>query len=100
MQRGENNRNIRQTSQNVKSSRSHTIFQILIESTVADEKGRLQVALWKSMRKFKYECQKSKLNLCDLAGSEKLRKQDEIELAHLQELKGINLSLTTLGFNN
>lgn len=43
MQRGENNRFIRQTSQNVKSSRSHTIFQILLESTIADEHGRLQV---------------------------------------------------------
>ena len=44
MQRGENNRATRQTSQNVKSSRSHTIFQLSVESTAADEKGRLQVS--------------------------------------------------------
>lgn len=43
MKRGENNRFIRQTSQNIKSSRSHTIYQILLESTVADDQGRLQV---------------------------------------------------------
>ena len=31
MQKGERNRMVRQTSMNVKSSRSHTIFQLLIE---------------------------------------------------------------------
>ena len=40
---------------------------------------------------------KSKYNFCDLAGSEKLSKQENIEAAHLQELKNINLSLTILG---
>jgi hypothetical protein len=40
---------------------------------------------------------KSKLNMCDLAGSEKLNKQETIEVGHLTELKNINLSLTTLG---
>jgi len=40
---------------------------------------------------------RSKLNLCDLAGSEKLNKQEEIEAGHMSELKNINLSLTTLG---
>jgi len=40
---------------------------------------------------------RSKLNLCDLAGSEKLNKNEETELDHLSELKNINLSLTTLG---
>ena len=40
---------------------------------------------------------KSKLNMCDLAGSEKLNKQETIEVGHLAELKNINLSLTTLG---
>ena len=82
MQRGERNRFIRSTSSNVKSSRSHTIFQLIIESTRADGKGRLQ---------------KAKLNLCDLAGSEKLKKSEDIQGAHLRELKNINLSLTTLG---
>lgn len=37
MKRGERNRIIRSTSMNVKSSRSHTIFQVLIESSKADK---------------------------------------------------------------
>ena len=37
IQRGEKNRNIRQTVMNTKSSRSHTIFQIIIEASKADE---------------------------------------------------------------
>ena len=45
MRRGEKNRHIRQTSANIKSSRSHTIFQVIIESTIADKEGRLQVNL-------------------------------------------------------
>jgi len=32
-----------------------------------------------------------------LAGSEKINKQEEIEAEHMNELKNINLSLTTLG---
>ena len=40
---------------------------------------------------------RSKLNLCDLAGSEKINKQEEIESAHISELTKINCSLTTLG---
>jgi|LakMenEpi03Aug12_release.lakeMendotaPanAssembly.Ray.scaffolds.fasta_scaffold834997_1 hypothetical protein len=40
---------------------------------------------------------RSKLNLCDLAGSEKLNTDEEIEREHVNELKKINLSLTILG---
>lgn len=54
MKRGEKNRFIRQTSMNTKSSRSHTIFQILLESIHADNRGMFK---------------KARLNLCDLAGS-------------------------------
>lgn len=32
-----------------------------------------------------------------MAGSEKINKDEQIELGHLSELKKINLSLTTLG---
>jgi len=39
----------------------------------------------------------AKLNLCDLAGSEKINKEEEMTSNHLMELKTINLSLTTLG---
>ena len=40
---------------------------------------------------------KAKLNICDLAGSEKLKKQEDVGVEHMKELKGINLSLTILG---
>ena len=76
---GERNRVTRATLLNQNSSRSHSIFQIKQEKV---ENGRKL---------------KSKLNLCDLAGSEKLNKHEELELGHLSELKNINLSLTTLG---
>lgn len=41
--------------------------------------------------------QRMKINLCDLAGSEKIHKGDFMSSAHFEELKNINLSLTTLG---
>lgn len=41
--------------------------------------------------------QRAKINLCDLAGSEKINKNEIITHDHLNELKSINLSLTTLG---
>jgi len=41
---------------------------------------------------------RAKLNLCDLAGSEKIiDKTEKMTKAHFTELKTINLSLTTLG---
>jgi hypothetical protein len=40
---------------------------------------------------------RAKLNLCDLAGSEKINKDEEMTSKHFLELKTINLSLTTLG---
>lgn len=51
MKRGEKNRFIRQTSMNTKSSRSHTIFQILLESTRPDAKGmfRVNVGRWRKL---------------------------------------------------
>ena len=44
---------------NAKSSRSHTIFQVLVEATKSDANGNYT---------------KARLNLCDLAGSEKIHK--------------------------
>ena len=41
--------------------------------------------------------QRSKINLCDLAGSEKINKNEIMAGAHFNELRSINLSLTTLG---
>ena len=40
---------------------------------------------------------RAKLNLGDLAGSEKINKDEEMKTKHLLELRNINLSLTTLG---
>lgn len=40
---------------------------------------------------------RGKLNLCDLAGSEKIFKEDSMSEYHMLELKSINLSLSSLG---
>jgi len=58
LRRGVKNRTIRQTSMNAKSSRSHTIFQLLLE--IHEKDGSFL---------------KGRLNLCDLAGSEKINKK-------------------------
>jgi len=54
----------------------------LIESAKVNKKGNLL---------------KAKLNLCDLAGSEKINKGVDMADGHFHELININLSLTTLG---
>jgi hypothetical protein len=54
----------------------------MLESDKANRKGLLK---------------KAKLNLCDLAGSEKYDKSGQMNSAHINELKTINLSLTNLG---
>jgi len=82
LKRGERNRITRQTKMNIQSSRSHTIFQFLLESDKIDQKGMIK---------------RSKLNLGDLAGSEKIDKDEEMKSRHLLELRNINQSLTTLG---
>ena len=79
---GERNRAVRETRYNAHSSRSHTIFQLLLESDKANKRGTLK---------------RGKLNLCDLAGSEKYDKQGSMAQAHVRELTNINQSLLTLG---
>ena len=64
LRRGERNRATRQTRMNVNSSRSHTIFQFLLESEKVDANGMIK---------------RSKLNLGDLAGSEKIDKGEGIK---------------------
>lgn len=54
---------------NVKSSRSHTIFQVLLESSTANTKGNFK---------------KARLNLCDLAGSEKVNKFEAMGEEHFK----------------
>jgi len=67
------------TGQNARSSRSHTVFIISVDQTLADGSSK-----------------SSRLNLVDLAGSEKLSKTGATGQA-LKEAQKINLSLTTLG---
>lgn len=67
---------------NINSSRSHSLFQLLVETNQVDAHGMLK---------------RSKLNLGDLAGSEKVNKEEEMQARHMLELRNINLSLTTLG---
>ena len=57
--RGERTRVTRQTHANVNSSRSHSIIQLLIETTDSENQDVIK---------------RAKLNFCDLAGSEKLNK--------------------------
>lgn len=83
LRRGELNRITRQTRKNMLSSRSHSVLQLLVESDQADKRGFFM---------------RAKLNLCDLAGSEKIHGLDDVQTSvHMNELKTINLSLTTLG---
>ena len=82
IKRGDRNRAIRATKMNAMSSRSHSIFQIKLEGEKANKKGLLK---------------RAKLNLCDLAGSEKFDKEGEMTKPHIAEMGSINTSLTTLG---
>ncbi|CAK9797030.1 Centromere-associated protein E [Anthophora plagiata] len=83
MKKGDKNRRIGETNMNERSSRSHTIFRITIESREAggDSDGAIQV---------------SQLNLVDLAGSERAR-QTGATGERFKEGRHINMSLSTLG---
>ncbi|OQR81939.1 kinesin, partial [Thraustotheca clavata] len=80
LQCGEENRAVRATHMNLVSSRSHSAFQIFLESKRKD--GTLT---------------KSKFNLVDLAGSEKWHGDSAMQYNHVSEMTNINLSLHTLG---
>ncbi|OMJ81762.1 hypothetical protein SteCoe_17704 [Stentor coeruleus] len=80
--KGDKNRAVRQTRFNHHSSRSHTIFQMLVETDKANRRGVMK---------------KAKLNFCDLAGSEKYDKENSMAMEHVKELKEINKSLSVLG---
>ena len=82
LKQGDKNRVVRQTRFNHHSSRSHTIFQILVEGDRANKRGVLK---------------RAKMNLCDLAGSEKFDKEGKMLKDHIQEMNNINKSLTCLG---
>jgi hypothetical protein len=80
----EDNRAVRETNMNQYSSRSHSIFQILLEQKkTARDGGELTL--------------KAKFNLVDLAGSEKWNTKQDMLQEHISEMTNINLSLHTLG---
>ena len=79
---GENNRKKRQTTKNEMSSRSHTVFMLMINSKQPNDNG-----VYTS----------SRINICDLAGSEKYDQRFKYNSLHLQEMININKSLSTLG---
>uniref|UniRef100_A0A0A9ER83 Kinesin-like protein n=1 Tax=Arundo donax TaxID=35708 RepID=A0A0A9ER83_ARUDO len=84
LQLGEANRHFGETNMNVRSSRSHTIFRMVIES-----RAKNQMDSGDAIRV-------SVLNLVDLAGSERVDKTGA-EGVRLNEGKHINKSLMILG---
>ena len=85
---GEENRAIRETHMNTASSRSHSLFQLVVEQTRVVEDGLDGERVLKS-----------KFNLVDLAGSEKwdTKQGRKVTDEHVSEMTNINLSLYTLG---
>lgn len=83
MRKGNKNRKVAETKCNERSSRSHCIFRIIIESTEKEESAE------------NTPVQVSHLNLVDLAGSERLV-QTRASGIRLKEGSHINKSLSTL----
>ena len=82
MNYGEEHRSYRETNIHEHSSRSHTLFQVYIESKqVEDRDGRV-----------KFSC----LNLVDLAGSERLNEFEVRAQSSMEETGHINRSLFIL----
>lgn len=82
MLKGNKNRHVGQTKMNTESSRSHSIFTITVECAEVGADGKSHIRV-------------GKLNMVDLAGSEKQSKTGS-EGVRLEEAIKINLSLTTL----
>ncbi|KAJ0403601.1 hypothetical protein ATCC90586_007870 [Pythium insidiosum] len=85
VRKGRLNRSVRETEMNATSSRSHAIVQInlLVERSTGDRAQK--------------RVRRSRLNIVDLAGSEKWNTELEMEERHSSELKNINASLSALG---
>lgn len=77
------NRTVGSTAMNAESSRSHSIFTIIVEVNEKDEQGKDHIKA-------------GKLNLVDLAGSER-QKKTGASGDRLKEGSKINLSLSALG---
>ncbi|KAJ0024467.1 hypothetical protein Pint_08614 [Pistacia integerrima] len=86
---GEVNRHFGETNMNVRSSRSHTIFRMVIESKGKETNSSSNDSSTDAVRV-------SVLNLVDLAGSERIAKTGA-DGVRLKEGKHINKSLMALG---
>lgn len=102
IQRGETNRHISSTDFNLHSSRSHTLFQMVIESrersnasmtTASANRRTFTTSHYGSAKGSKEVVKISQLNLIDLAGSEKAATNED----RRKEGAYINKSLLTLG---
>ncbi|CAA3005562.1 kinesin KIN-7N [Olea europaea subsp. europaea] len=89
IQLGEVNRHFGETNMNVRSSRSHTVFRMVIESKGKDNNANNSSSSHDAIRV-------SVLNLVDLAGSERIAKTGAGGV-RLKEGKHINKSLMVLG---
>ncbi|CAI5461218.1 unnamed protein product [Closterium sp. Yama58-4] len=81
--RGSQNRRVGQTAMNMESSRSHSVFTIVVETQRRDDAGVMKR-------------RNSRFNLVDLAGSER-QKHSEAQGVRLKEAGSINKSLSALG---
>eukprot|EP00656_Telonema_subtile_P008814 TRINITY_DN14123_c0_g1_i1.p1 TRINITY_DN14123_c0_g1~~TRINITY_DN14123_c0_g1_i1.p1 ORF type:complete len:1043 (+),score=182.11 TRINITY_DN14123_c0_g1_i1:135-3263(+) len=81
---GAENRTTGRTNMNEHSSRSHTVFSLVVNQTSEDEEG-VQVI------------KRGKLNLVDLAGSEKWSAHNGLVDQRIKEMASINQSLSVLG---
>ncbi|GJP43773.1 hypothetical protein CLOM_g3190 [Closterium sp. NIES-68] len=81
--RGSQNRRVGQTAMNMESSRSHSVFTIVVETQRRDDAGVMNRRT-------------SRFNLVDLAGSER-QKHSEAQGVRLKEAGSINKSLSALG---
>lgn len=86
LKKGYQMRKVRDNLLNKLSSRSHTIFQIILTLKASEQDKQKKV----------FVNNKVKINLCDLAGSERFMDEVSYTKEHLKELKNINLSLSTL----
>ncbi|KMZ64613.1 Kinesin-like protein [Zostera marina] len=86
---GEANRRFGETNMNARSSRSHTIFRMIIESSLKEQGSSDDISDADAIRV-------SVLNLVDLAGSERISKTGAGGV-RLKEGKYINKSLMILG---
>ena len=83
LQKGKKHRSVGATKMNKGSSRSHSVFTIIVECCSKDDKGKEHIRV-------------GKLNLVDLAGSERQAKTGATG-ERLKEATKINLSLSALG---